>query len=509
MPAAIETSSPLDNRSAMSYPTAGPGEVTAAMEKARMAFDRWRTVPVSERCAALGRLRRTIARQAERIVRVIVDATGKIPQEALSSDVYPSLEILRYYEKSAERFLRSYRVPTPLVFGAASSHVSYEPRGAVLVIAPWNYPLFLALAPIVTAVAAGNAVVLKPSEVTPSVGELIGSLCAEAEFPDDLVQVVYGGGETGRLLVGARPDMIFFTGGVATGRKVMAQAAESLTPLILELGAKDPMIVFDDADFERSVNGALYGAFSNSGQICVSVERLYVQRGIYDRFLEALRDGAGRLRLGAGNDHDLGPLTFPPQAAVIDDHIDDALRQGAVLLTPRLKKGNFYYPVILTNVHHGMRIMREETFGPVLPVMPFDTEPEAIALANDSVYGLSASVWTKDRAKGKRVAARLAAGNCAINDVVKNIGNPHLPFGGVKFSGFGRYHGPEGLHAFSVQKSVMVNRSRSSREINWFPYSAAVYESLLHYLQATFAGEGILAQLRAFRKAFRAMRRKP
>jgi acyl-CoA reductase-like NAD-dependent aldehyde dehydrogenase len=502
----IEIRSPVTSKIIKTYPEAQDSDIVSCMQLARQAFPQWRDTPLGERLRRLRNLREIIAGSLEQIISSVAEVTGKVPLEILSSDIYSSLEILRYYELHSEKILKTRAAPTPAVFRHASSYVQYDPAGVALIISPWNYPLYLALAPMAAALAAGNTVVLKPSEVTLSVGELIGSLCGQAGFPQGVVQVVYGTGAAGAKLIGAGPDRIFFTGSAATGRKVMEAAAGELIPLVLELGAKDPMIVFEDAHFERAVRGAVYGAFSNSGQICVSVERLYVQRPIYDRFLEALEKEAAKVRVGSGMDADVGPLIFSPQARIIDDHIDDALRRGARLLGKRERRGFFYSPVLLADVNHTMKIMKEETFGPVLPVMPFTTEDEAVCLANDSVYGLNASVWTGDLEKGRRVAGRLDTGNCAINDVVKNIGNPYLPFGGVKHSGFGRYHAADGLLAFCNSKSVTVNTGKTDREINWFPYRPALYTSLKYFLQSAYGRAGIGARLRGYRRAWKALR---
>ena len=283
---------------------------------------------------------------------------------------------------------------------------------------------------------------------------------------------------------------------MATGRRVAQAAAQRLIPAILELGGKDPMIVFEDAHLERAVRGALYGAFSNAGQNCVAVERLYVQRSIYDRFVARLIEETAKLRVGGGIDADLGPIIAPAQIAIIEDHVADALAQGAKAApAPTLQReGNRLQPLVLTNVDHSMQVMREETFGPLLPVMPFADEAEAIALANDSAFGLNASVWTRDLARGRRVAGRLVCGACAVNDVLKNIGNPATPFGGAKQSGLGRYHGPEGLHALSRQKAIMVSRGTLTREPNWFPYDNTVHAALRALIQTLYGGGSSVAR---------------
>jgi acyl-CoA reductase-like NAD-dependent aldehyde dehydrogenase len=476
-------------------------------DHARKAFECWRRTTVRERTARLARLRNLIIDEMDTIAGRLTALTGKTPVEALMTEIIPAVENIRYLEKNAARFLAPEKRPTPFSFRHSASRVERHPRGWVLVLAPWNFPFQLSVVPVATALVTGNVVVLKPSELSTQVGKMIVDLFHRAGFPKAVVTAVTGDGDVGERLVRSGPDLIFLTGGADTGRRVMAAAAERLTPLIFELGGKDPMIVFDDAPLERAVEGAVYGAFVNAGQVCVAVERLYVQEGIHDAFVAALAARVKTLRVGLGMDDDVGALANPRQKDVIERHIDDALKKGATLRSERWSKGDFMGPVLLTGATHAMAVMTEETFGPVLPVMRFRTEEEAVALANDSRFGLNASVWTRDLALGRRVLARLVTGNGAVNDVVKNIGNPHLPFGGVKQSGFGRYHGPEGIRAFTRTMAVMVNKGTARRELNWFPYSRGVYENLKIYLHMSFLDrpwpakiKGLWGFVRAFRK---------
>ncbi|MGZ8245128.1 aldehyde dehydrogenase family protein, partial [Methylomagnum sp.] len=483
----IEVRSPLDSRLLGVYETPDEAEVRQAVASARSEFERWSAVPLAARVCAVRELRRLILDRADDIVDLVCQVTGKVPTEALLGEIYPTLDLLRHYERHAPHILARRRVPTPpLAYPFAHAYVEQRPFGVAAVISPWNFPFQLSVIPAVTALLAGNAVCLKPSELSLPVGALIGELCGRVEALAPVLRVVPGDGETGRHLVEAAPDLIFFTGSVATGRNIMAAAARNLTPLILELGGKDAMIVFDDAPFERAVRAAVYGAFANSGQMCVSVERLYVQRRRYREFVDAVIAGTGTLRVGGGVDHELGAITSPRQIAIIEDHYRDALDRGAQASGPLRRDGAFQHPVVLWDVDHSMKVMREETFGPLLPIMPFDTEAEAVALANDSAFGLNGSVWTGDPARGKRIAARLRVGGCAINDVIKNVGHAGLPFGGVKHSGFGRYHGPEGLLAFTQPVSVLANAGRMAREPNWFPYSAGHYRNLRGFVDFVF-----------------------
>jgi len=504
----IEVRSPICGEILKTYRKPTEDEISTTMKQAREAFTQWSQTPIKERSRCVNSVRNLIVQKMDEIARDISEATGKTQTEAVLTELIPTLEIMKYYEKKAVSILRHERRKTTWSFPHSSSFVEYHPLGVVLVLAPWNFPFQLSLVPLISALIAGNVAILKPSELTLTVGELIERLCLEAGFPPHVVKIAYGDSETGEKFVKARPDLIFLTGSAPTGVKVMEAAAQNLIPVILELGGKDPMIVFEDAPFERAVHGAVYGAFANAGQICVSVERVYVQEPIYDLFTQAVVKKTQELRVGVSEESDVGAMTSAQQINIFNDHVDDALQKGALLLTERKTHGPFVNMLVLKNVNHTMKIMKEETFGPALPVMAFKTEADAVALANDSHYGLNASVWTMDIEKGKRVASQLLVGNCAINDVIKNIGNPSLPFGGTKRSGIGRYHGPEGLRSFCRTLSVVVNSGVALREPNWFPYSKKLYESLRVYLHMFFSDKNSVAKLRGlwgyiryFRKA--------
>jgi acyl-CoA reductase-like NAD-dependent aldehyde dehydrogenase len=453
-----------------------------AISRARKAQHDLRDLSVARRLQAMRQLRSEITARIDPIVDLVVEETGKPPVEALGGEILATLEIIRYHEKHAARILRPEKRPTPWFLGGGRSRVEYPPHGVAAIFSPWNYPFHLALAPLVTALAAGNAVILKPSEVTPRTTELILELMGICGLPADSVQALQGGPEAGEALIEAQPDFIFFTGSTATGRKVMASAAKHLIPVELELGGKDPMIVFDDAPLDRAIEAAVHGAFAASGQWCVSIERLYVQQGTADEFTQHLVERTKQLRIGTSQDSDVGRITTQAQLDIIKSHYDDAIAKGATALTPWESDGLFLKPIILTDVTPDMRVLTEETFGPILPLIPFAHEEDAIRLANESPYGLNASVWTLDRTRAHRVASTLDTGNCAINDCCKNIANPHLPFGGVKQSGFGRYHGPEGLRAFTRPKSILIKYTRTPRDRNWFPYTGKTYTALSRIL---------------------------
>lgn len=450
--------------------------VPAMFAQAREAFRSWSGLSLDERIQYLRRLRLYMADHLDEIAETISNDTGKVKVEALVADLLPILDALEHIEKHAPRILKKQKQPTPILLIGKSSYIEYLPRGVVLVISPWNYPLHLAMMPMISALVSGNTVILKPSEITPLVGKLVEQLFERVHFPSGVVQVAHGGKEVGAALTESKPDYIFFTGSVRTGQIIQAQAAKDLIPTTLELGGKDPMIVFADANLERAVKGALWGAFTNSGQVCMSTERLYVERSIYDAFVSMLIDEVHQLRQGFGIDDDVGSMTSPAQLSIIKEQLEEALAQGAELRTGsfpaewQTDQGLFVPLTVLTNVNQSMKVVQEETFGPLLPIIPFDTEEEAVQLANDSNYGLNASVWSADLTKAKRVSSRLVSGAVAINDVIVTIANHHLPFGGAKHSGIGRYHGENGLRIFCHEKAVMIDRGTKRSEVHWYPY---------------------------------------
>jgi acyl-CoA reductase-like NAD-dependent aldehyde dehydrogenase/uncharacterized protein (DUF2141 family) len=459
---------------------------------ARAAQPAWGSLHVSRRCTILGNLRGEIALQCESIADTIARETSKPLLDALSGDVLVTLEHLRYYESHAERILRPHRIGKPsFLFHGARFEASFEPHGVALIFGPSNYPFQLSVIPLITALAAGNAVVLKCSERAPITATLIARLCANANLPFNLVQVLYDGPEQSAALIEARPDFIFFTGSSRHGKQVAERAAKYLIPTVLELGGKDASLVFADCHLDRAVEGITYGAFSNAGRVCVAVKRVYVDASIYDEFLVRLKHRISMLRVNTDPDADFCPLTEHAQSDV-RAQIEDALSCGATLHLPQDRATVAHQPTLLTDVPAEARILTEESFGPVLCVASFRDEAEAIALANASPFALSSSIWTHNQACARRVAAQLSAGSCSINDVIRNIANPHAAFGGNRLSGYGRYHGPEGLRSFSRMKTVMTASDRRTREINWFPFNSRTKHQLAILVRFRHGATGLV-----------------
>jgi acyl-CoA reductase-like NAD-dependent aldehyde dehydrogenase len=449
-------------------------QVDSFFQKGRNAFLQWSTLTVGQRINYLRKLKEIMVDQMEEVAKTVADDTGKVITEALVADIMPTLDGIDHICKHGEKILSRQKVKTPLLLIGKKSFIEYMPRGVALIISPWNYPLQLAMVPMISALASGNTVILKPSEVTPLVGKCIEDLFAKAGFPEGVVQVAHGGKEVGAAFTNGKPDYIFFTGSVRTGKIIQEVAAKDLIPTTLELGGKDPMIVFADAHLERAAKGAAWAAFTNSGQVCMSAERLYVEKTIYPEFLSLLKNEIASLKQGTDEDADVGSMTFPAQIQIVKGQLDDALSKGARLETglppEEWKKGMFLPLTLVTNVNHQMKIIQEESFGPILPIIPFESEQEAISLANDSVYGLNASVWTKDKEKARRIASKLVSGAVVINDAIITIANHGLPFGGTKQSGIGRYHGEAGLRIFCHEKAIVEDNGRKKSEIHWYPY---------------------------------------
>ncbi len=451
------------------------------MNQARVAQQKWRAIPLKQRLTYITQLRKSLVQNMDQWVEIFREETKKTPTDTLTTEILFTANAFRYYEKHAASILKTKRKPTPWQFFGQKSYVSYEPYGVVAVISPWNFPMQLSIVPVMSALIAGNSVILKPSEYTPRINQALELWISQSGLPEHVIQFAHGDGQVGELLIDAKPDKVFFTGGTFAGNKVYERAARHLIPCDLELGGNDAMIVLHDAHVERAAAAAVWGAFLHSGQVCISVERVYVHQSIAEDFLNKAIEQTLQLKQGLSEDDDLGGMTTQIGWEKVKRNVEQAIADGAVQLTGDIRKDAklpFYPPTILSEVQDHMAIVQKEVFGPVLSVMTFDTEDEVIARVNQSPYGLNAYVFSRDIEKAKRLVNQLHVGNAYINDVIMNIANMHLPFGGVKQSGFGRYHGADGLHTFTQSKSMMVDRGKLSRQMNWFPYHQRNYRVL-------------------------------
>ncbi|MFZ3263816.1 MAG: aldehyde dehydrogenase family protein [Terriglobales bacterium] len=472
--------------------SAGPTEVHAAVTRARSAQPEWDAWGVRNRIQVLRRFQQILLARKTSIARRITQEAGKPSVEALTTEVLVVLDAARFLIENGYAFLHAERLPHGnLVMKTKSGRILHEPYGVIGIISPWNYPFSIPATETMAALLAGNAVVLKPSELTPMIALELRKMLHEAGVPEEIFQVLPGEGATGAALVSSEIDKLVFTGSVATGRRIAQIAAERLLPVVLELGGKDPMLVLKDADIDVASSGAVWGAFVNAGQTCLSVERCYVHRSLYPAFLEACAEKARKLRVGNGMDEatEIGPMIHERQVRIVESHVEDARERGARVLAggTRLRElgPTFFAPTVLAEVTHEMRVMQEETFGPILPVAPFDDDAEAVALANDSAFGLAASIWTCDRAGGERLARQINAGTVMVNDVVSCFSISEAPHGGLKSSGLGRTHGRWGVEEMVRVKYVDSDRLPRMKKIWWFGYGgefAAQMEGFLDLL---------------------------
>jgi acyl-CoA reductase-like NAD-dependent aldehyde dehydrogenase len=488
-------------------------ERVARARRAQAAFSR---TSFAERRRVLRKLLDYVVAHQEEICRLCSRDSGKTLVDAAMGEVFPVCEKLRYTLAHGERDL----APEPRGSGVLAHkkvRVEYPPLGVVGVLCPWNFPFHNIFCPTVPALFAGNAVVVKVSEWTSwsaadfqAIFDEVLTACGQ---PTDLVQIVTGAGETGSALVTSGVDKIFFTGSPQNGKKVMQAAADTLTPVVLELGGKDPMIICDDADLDQAAATAMLGVFTACGQMCVAAERLYVMDGIYDRFVEKVTAQVRALRQGPPTDdpggrYDVGAMTMPRQLEIIERQIDDAVKRGARLLTggrrnPSLK-GQFFEPTVLVDVTSEMAVVREETFGPVMTIARVFSEEEAVRLANDCAYGLGSSVFTKDAARAERIASQISAGMTVVNDYGLAYMMQSAPFGGVRTSGFGRINGREGLRACCNTKTVVTDRLPLHVGMSFYPIKPQTFPMLSSVVSLIYS-RGVVGRVRAAKNLARSL----
>lgn len=490
-------------------PVMSDDEVRERAETARRAQTHWQRLSYGDRASYLLRARAYLLDHAEEFARTITLDNGKPLAESVIAEVYPVAELIHYFAHHTGRLLRSFHQPIGIM-GALrrSSRIEYRPIGVIGIISPWNYPFTIPVGEAVMALMAGNTVLLKPSSITPMVGLRIAEMFAAADLPEGVFTHLSGDSTTGQALIDAHPDKLLFTGSVDVGKKIMASCASALTPVVLELGGKDPMVVRADADIDYSSSGAVWGAFTNCGQTCASVERVYVHEKIYDSFVKAVVEKTARLKVGNGVEAsiDVGPLTTENQLNTVEAQVDDARKRGATVeiggKRPDDLRGYFYMPTVITGVDHTFMCMQEETFGPLMPIMRFTSDEEAIKLANDSRFGLTASIWTGDIAAGQAMARRIQAGTVTINEAVYTHALCQTPWGGVKESGFGRSHSRFGLLELVQPHHIHTNRWQRE-SIWWYGYNKPMYDNFIKLARHLTGGWfSKIKSLPSFLKAF-------
>lgn len=503
VPPTVEVKNPRTGEILYSFQEISEADVKQMYDNAQQAFEKISSMSVRERLNELDKIKQYIINHREEIAHFITKETGKCVADALILELFPAADQIDYYQKNAEKILKDQKAPTPIILIGKKSKIVYEPLGVILIISPWNYPFHLSFVPFVCAFTAGNSVIIKPSRLTPLKG-LYEKIIEESGFMKNALQIAYASRKTANLLIEKKPAKIHFTGSVEVGKTIMKQAADKLIPVELELGGKDPMIVFEDVNLERTVTGAIWGSFANCGQTCTSVERIFVQEKIFDPFVNLMVEKVKKLRTLANTPNptdekelDVGCMTAEFQIEEIESQLEEAKQKGANILCggEREKGSHAFPPTIVTNVGRDYRIQYHETFGPVVTITPFKTEEEVIQLANDSHFGLSASVWSADLERAERVARKIVTGNVSINNVLATQANSALPFGGIKDSGFGRYRGPQGLYAFSNTKSILIDRQSNRTEAYWHPYSHQKFELFSQLFESAF-GRGIIPLLK-------------
>jgi succinate-semialdehyde dehydrogenase/glutarate-semialdehyde dehydrogenase len=498
-PKTIQSWAPASGELLGEVPVSTREDVAKTVARAKKAQQAWGVLPVEERCERLLRYRDALVDRAEEIVDVVSRECGKPKPDALN-EVMVTVDLLTYYCSNAKRILAPKELPLHLM-KHRKGEVQYVPRGVIGIIAPWNFPFVIPMGDAVAALVSGSAVVLKPSEVTPLSVQKAKEVFDATGLPEDLFGVVHGRGDVGAALIESGIQKLVFTGGVDTGRRVAALCGQNLVPCVMELGGKAPLIACADCDIERTAHAIVWGGFMNSGQVCISVERVYAHEQIHDQLLARVKELTEQVRQGDPQTGtvDVGAIIFPKQIEIAEKHIADAVAKGADVVTGGKKKpgsGQFFEPTVLANCNHTMTVMKDEIFGPIVPVQKVGSEDEAVRLANDSHLGLNAYVFTKDREKGKRLASRIEAGSVCVNDVIGNYVAAEAPFGGVKQSGFGRVHGDDALRELCEARTVFSDRGlERGKDLLWFPYSSKGYKWQLRLLRALYSRGSVVKRL--------------
>jgi len=488
--AGIPVENPATGEIIGTVPDLDAAAVAEMAARGRAAQPQWEAYGFDGRARVLLRMQKWVMDNAERIVKTICEETGKTYEDAELAEIGYAGNAFGFWAKEAANYLADERVKTSqkLVLGKKIV-LRYRPLGLIGVIGPWNYPLTNSFGDCIPALAAGNAVIMKPSEVTPLTSLLLGEGLHECGLPENVLQIATGRGQTGAALI-EHVDMIMFTGSTKTGKKVAEEAAKRLIPVSLELGGKDPMLVLSDADLERAANFAVYFSMQNAGQTCISIERAYVEEPVYDEFVAKVSEKVRALRVGkpeGPGSVEVGAITFPPQLDIIKDHVADAVQRGARVLVGGSEvpgPGRFFEPTVLVDVDHTMKCMTDETFGPTLPIMKVHDVEEAVRLANDTPYGLGASVFTRDAARGEQIARRIEVGAANVNDALINYTVLELPMGGAKASGLGSRHGAGGIRKYCSQQAIVVtDKLAMKKEVFMYPYKSRTSRMLAGFFK--------------------------
>ncbi len=487
--------------------TLTPSKVQGVVDDVAEVQPFWAALTLQDRARYLRRACDVVLEDMDDLAELLTNEQGKPRVESYTMELLPTVDSLKWIADNGPEILADEKQSMPVFLKSKSAKFTYEPIGVVGVIAPWNYPWSIPFGEVAIALMAGNGVVLKPASLTPLIGDRIRQTFEKAGLPEGLVRTVHGGGRIGDALVKSTAGKIFFTGSVEVGQKVGVECAKRMKGSVLELGGKDPAIICPDADLANAVSGTVWGGFANAGQTCSGIERVYVHRDVADAYLDGLVRETERLRVGDPLEWttEIGPMVSEEQAKIVSELVEDAVESGATKLTGgptkvEGMKGSFISPVVLTGVTHEMRIMKEEIFGPVLPVVTVDSEEQAIGLANDSRFGLGASVWTKDRAKGERMAHQIQSGMVWINDHSFSHGACVCAWGGVKESGLGRSHSKFGFYE-CVNIKQLAWEPGWARDMWWQPYDRKLGDAIRYSAQLLYSRNG--NRLQALREGIR------
>jgi acyl-CoA reductase-like NAD-dependent aldehyde dehydrogenase len=504
---ALESFNPATGELVGTVETITPAKVQGIVDDVAEVQPFWAALSLEDRARYMRRAVDVLLAEIDEIAELLTSEQGKPRVESYTMELLPTVDSLKWIADNGPQILSDEKLSMPVILKSKSAKFTYEPIGVVGVIAPWNYPWSIPFGEVAIALMSGNGVVLKPASLTPLIGERIRQTFEKAGLPEGLIRTVHGGGRIGDALVKSTAGKIFFTGSVEVGKKVGVECAKRMKGSVLELGGKDPQIVCSDADLANAVSGAVWGGFANAGQTCSGIERVYVLEDVADRFLDGLVRETERLTVGDPREWttEIGPMVSDDQAAIVTELVDDAVKSGAKQLTggpQKVKgmKGSFIAPVVLTDVTHDMRIMNEEIFGPVLPVLKVASEEEAIEKANDSQFGLGASVWTKDRAKGERMAHQIESGMVWVNDHSFSHGACQCAWGGVKDSGLGRSHSKFGFYE-CVNIKQLAWEPGWTRDMWWQPYDRKLGDAIRSSAQLLYSRNG--NRLQALREGFR------
>jgi succinate-semialdehyde dehydrogenase/glutarate-semialdehyde dehydrogenase len=505
--AGLESFNPATGELIGSVETLTPAKVQGIVDDVAEVQPFWAALTLGDRARYMRRACDVLLEDMDELAELLTNEQGKPRVESYTMELLPTVDSLKWIADNGPDILADEKQSMPVFLKSKSAKVTYEPIGVVGVIAPWNYPWSIPFGEVAIALMAGNGVVLKPASLTPLIGERIRQTFEKAGLPEGLVRTVHGGGRIGDALVKSTAGKIFFTGSVEVGQKVGVECAKRMKGSVLELGGKDPAIICPDADLANAVSGTVWGGFANAGQTCSGIERVYVHEDVADAYLEGLVRETERLTVGDPRDWnvEIGPMVSDDQAKIVNELVDDAIENGATKLTGgptkvEGMKGSFIAPVVLTGVTHEMRIMKEEIFGPVLPVVTVDSEEQAIELANDSQFGLGASVWTKDRAKGERMAHQIQSGMVWINDHSFSHGACVCAWGGVKESGLGRSHSKFGFYE-CVNIKQLAWEPGWARDMWWQPYDRKLGDAIRYSAQLLYSRNG--NRLQALREGIR------